>query len=457
MRRRRTRRNAGLDAGTPASPTLIALEAPAGTGEVWPVAEVVRTGASERVNDLACGFGPLPGGPWPEPAETALYCRCRGQAARVRMECSSQASAPAGALDSEYRAFLENVTGNIRAALAHAEAYEEERKRAEALAEIDRAKTAFFSNVSHEFRTPLTLMLGPLEEMLSKKSGLPAGLTDLLSVAHRNGLRLQKLVNSLLDFSRIEAGRVEASYEPVELASVTAELASTFRSAIEKAGLQLIVECPRSPAGLRGQGNVGKGGAESALQCVQVHIGGPITVRVDEQGEFARLAVADTGTGIAEQELPHLFERFHRVEGARGRTQEGTGIGLALVAELVKLHSGTVEVRERGRAGKHLHGFGALRNGAHSTRAPGCGSRPQLHGAARRLLCGGGGAVAARGARPSSHGTDERSSARVLVVDDNADMRDYVGRLLLEQYDVETAANGDAALEIALAIHRTWC
>src|SRR5262249_30124910 len=121
------------------------------------------------------------------------------------------------------------------------------RKRAEALAELDRTKTAFFSNVSHEFRTPLTLLLGPLEDTLGQSGGLPAAHRERLEIAHRNSLRLLKLVNTLLDFSRIESGRVQASYEPVDLASFTGELASNFRSAIERAGMQLVIDCPPFP------------------------------------------------------------------------------------------------------------------------------------------------------------------------------------------------------------------
>src|SRR5207248_1973094 len=111
-----------------------------------------------------------------------------------------------------------------------------------ALAEIDRAKTAFFSNISHEFRTPLTLMLGPLQDALADAA--TGGVTrEYLEVAQRNALRLLKLVNSLLDFSRIEAGRMQAWYEPSDLAAVTRDLASNFRSAIEKAGLCFEVQC----------------------------------------------------------------------------------------------------------------------------------------------------------------------------------------------------------------------
>src|SRR5258705_3856440 len=116
-------------------------------------------------------------------------------------------------------------------------AAEAERRRAEALAEIDRAKTEFFSNISHEFRTPLTLMLGPLEDELAESTlPLPAPRRERLATAHRNSLRLLKLVNTLLDFSRIEAGRSHASYQPTDLAVLTAEPVGVVRSALETAG-----------------------------------------------------------------------------------------------------------------------------------------------------------------------------------------------------------------------------
>ena len=118
--------------------------------------------------------------------------------------------------DDQYRSFLDLVAGQLGTAISNARAYEQERQRAEALAEIDRAKTAFFSNVSHEFRTPLTLLMGPVEDTLSDPELSPSA-RGRLELAHRNALRLLKLVNTLLDFARIEAGRVEASYEPTDL------------------------------------------------------------------------------------------------------------------------------------------------------------------------------------------------------------------------------------------------
>ena len=146
--------------------------------------------------------------------------------------------------DASYEGFLDLAAGQIAASITNAEAYEAERKRAEDLTDLDRAKTAFFSNVSHELRTPLTLILGPIEDALLNQTP-PSH--ESLEMLHRNALRLLKLVNGLLDFVRIEVGRMRATYEPTDLSLLTAQLASVFRSAVERAGLKLIVECPPLP------------------------------------------------------------------------------------------------------------------------------------------------------------------------------------------------------------------
>ena len=215
------------------------------------------------------------------------------------------------------------------------------------LAELDRAKTMFFSNVSHEFRTPLTLMLGPVQDVLAKPGDqrVPDD-RERLSVAQRNGLRLQKLVNTLLDFARIEAGRVEAVYEPTDLAALTADLASVFRSACERAGLSLIVDCPPLPEPVYVDREMWE---KIVLNLVsnafKFTFEGEIAVSLRPDGQAVELAVRDTGIGIPPRKSARVFERFHRVEDARGRTQEGTGIGLALVQELVELHGGSVGSR----------------------------------------------------------------------------------------------------------------
>src|SRR5690606_35446214 len=223
-----------IAAGRPGAPALIAADAV----DPWPIGAVMESGRARIVGDVAQRVGGAAFGPWPEQPTQTVIVPIPGQ------------DGPAGALvagisgrrvlDRDYRDFIDLVAGHVGTGIANARALEHERRRADALAELDRAKTAFFNNVSHEFRTPLTLMLGPLEELLAADP--PAAQREALATAYRNAQRQQRLVNTLLDFSRIEAGRIEASYEPVDIAAFTADLASAFRSAMEKAGLELKLE-----------------------------------------------------------------------------------------------------------------------------------------------------------------------------------------------------------------------
>ena len=363
--------------------------------------------------------------------------------------------------DDLYRTFLELVAGQLGSALANARAYEEARRRAEALAEIDRAKTAFFSNVSHEFRTPLTLILGPVDDLLAGNA-IAADARDRLELVQRNSQRLLKLVNTLLDFSRIEAGRMKAVYQPTDLAALTTDLASAFRSAIERAGMKLVVDCPPlvEPA------YVDRDMWEKIVlnlvsNAFKYTLEGDVRVSLRQSGPSIALTVADTGVGIPDSELPHVFERFHRVEGIQGRTHEGTGIGLSLVQELARLHGGSVSVASQPGAGSTFTvtipaGAGHLpadRVGATPAAGPTTlGATPYVEEALRWLP------QTEQGQRPSGTVTeamlpaggriaaDGKPRPRVLLADDNADMRDYVTRLLSAQYDVEAVADGSAAL-----------
>jgi signal transduction histidine kinase len=229
----------GIEAGHAAARATMAVDA----DTPWPIKAMLEQLALILVEDLAANFATLPVSGWDKPPRQGLVAPIAQQGQAM----------PAGFMvvglnlyrpfDENYRSFIDFLTGQIAAGLADVRAYEDERRRAEALAEIDRAKTAFFSNASHEFRTPLTLMLSPLEDMLARAPAAAAVEAPRREVEliHRNGLRLLKLVNTLLDFSRIEAGRIEAVYEPFDLASYTAELASTFRSAMARAGLRFEV------------------------------------------------------------------------------------------------------------------------------------------------------------------------------------------------------------------------
>jgi PAS domain S-box-containing protein len=396
----------------------------------------------------------LPGGPWPEPTNTALV---------LPLANSGQEQQPTGFLivgasprrefEDQYQGFFELVAGSIASAISHARSYEEERSRAEALAEIDRAKTAFFSNVSHEFRTPLTLMLGPLEEILSDRQiPLVPEHRERLEMAHRNSLRLQKLVNTLLDFSRIEAGRIQAAYEPVDLARLTIELASTFRSAVERAGMRLVVDCESVGEPVFVDRDMWEKIVLNLLSnAFKFTLEGEIEVALRRVAQTMQLTVRDTGTGISPEQLPHIFERFHRVEGIRARTHEGTGIGLALVQELVKLHGGTTAVRSVYGVGTTLTvtiplGWAHLpadRLGDSSALAAASqAGRPYAEEANHWVP---------ESCRETADETQERSAlpdgrSRILLADDNADMRDYVRKLLSGRYDVEAVPDGEAAL-----------
>ena len=358
-------------------------------------------------------------------------------------------------LESDYRDFLDLVATQIGAAVVHATSYEEERKRAESLAELDRAKTRFFSNVSHEFRTPLTLMLGPLEDLLGRTpSTVDHEDQATLAVIHRNGRRLLKLVNTLLDFSRIQAGRNDAVYEPTDLAALTADLASVFRSAVEQSGLTLDVRVARELEPVY----VDRGMWEKIVlnllsNAFKFTFEGVIGVELLDRGSAVELVVRDTGVGIAPDELGHVFERFHRVEGVRARTHEGSGIGLALVQELVALHGGTV--RAESELGRGSAFFVTLPKGrAHlSAERVGTGSdtaaqptvAPSFVEEALRWLPDEPVVAEAVAPAPAPAPTSVRR-ARVLVADDNADMREYTARLLRPRWDVEAVGDGAAAL-----------
>ncbi len=184
----------------------------------WPVREVVSGKTMVIAENLREIFGDLPSGAWDTPPSRAALIPLQRQGQDRSAGFFIAGLNPYRQLDSEYAGFIELVAGQIAAGIASARAYEQERRRAEALAELDRAKTIFFSNVSHEFRTPLTLMLGPLEDLLSRRDQkTPSSELLQIETIHRNGLRLLKLVNTLLDFSRIEAGRIHALYRPVDL------------------------------------------------------------------------------------------------------------------------------------------------------------------------------------------------------------------------------------------------
>lgn len=461
-----------------------------------------RTSPQVLVRDLPndVNLSPLP--PWNDVPRQVAFLPLRGAVSTGHESDNTAEASFFGVLmvglnthrdlDQRYRDFLSLMASQISASLATARSYEEEKRRAEQLAELDRAKTVFFSNVSHEFRTPLTLMIGPIEELLFNPEagrGLSETQKGSLSLVHRNTMRLLKLVNVLLDFSRIEAGRMQASYRAVNLPTLTAELASVFRSACEKAKLRLLVNCPADALEGHGQIYVDVDMWEKIVlnllsNAYKYTLAGEIevTVGLDDQQQpaAALITVRDTGCGIPEGEMPRIFERFHRIQSSHGRTHEGTGIGLALVYELVRLHGGTIRAESRLNQGSkfiisipfgkdHLPSDRIVEGASGTSRLNSIRTTASL--ASEWWLFGTmsegsptsstGGLLEVNGATPSAALLPSMSgnmltpivakshNTGVLVVDDNVDMLNYVSKILTAAgYIVSQAHDGQEALEL---------
>jgi PAS domain S-box-containing protein len=464
----------GLDRDGRASPAAVALE---GQAAPWPFRQVVETGKTVEINDLPKKFGPLPGGAWPEPLRQAVVLPMAKPGQTCLAGFVVAGVSPRLVFTADYKGFFDLLASHVAAAVANARAYEEERRRAEALAELDRAKTVFFSNVSHEFRTPLTLILGPVEDLLAKShTDLSPAAAGQLEVVNRNGLRLLRLVNTLLDFSRIEAGRVQASYQPTDLAKLTVELASNFRSACDKAGLQLWVDCSPLPEPVYVDRDMWEKVVLNLISnAFKFTFAGEIGVTLRQVGNAAELRVRDSGTGIPAEEMPRLFERFHRVEKARGRTHEGSGIGLALVQELVRLHGGSISAESilgRGTTFRVTVPLGSAHlppdqiGGRRTLASTATGAAPYVEEALRWLPS----EENQKTRRPTDRETirqedwvdaslclspglpvslSDSERPLVLVADDNADMAQYIVRLLAEHYRTEAVPDGEAALAAA--------
>ena len=414
----------------------------------WPIAEVLKSRRAKGLVDFAAAGIRISGAEWPEPIERAMLLPIAATTDRLSGILVVGVS-PRGPLNADYRTFLDLVRGHVAIAISEAQAYAAERERAEKLAELDRAKTTFFTNISHEFRTPLTLILGPLEDALGNVStaGEEALVANLKS-AHRNATRLLKLVNALLDFSRIEAGRMEARYEPIDLSALTLDLASVFRSAIESAGLRFRVRCDRLPQPVYVDRDMWEKIVLNLLSnAFKFTFEGGIELDLGPSGDHVEMVVRDSGIGIAPKELPRVFERFHRIEGARARTHEGSGIGLALVQDLVRMHKGEISARSELDKGTSITvsiplGYAHLpseRIGSSETRLRNPATTAAFATEVERWSP----------ATESERLTGPAATARILVADDNADMREYLTRLLCQRWTVEAVADGEAALAAA--------
>ncbi|MBW4718704.1 SpoIIE family protein phosphatase [Saccharothrix sp. SC076] len=437
----------GLPGSAAADPPLLTPTDP--NTARWPTAPAAR-GEAVAVDLDPRAFPALPSGDWARPPVRALVVPLlrRGGTPYGFLVAGLNRHRP---LDAGYRGFLELVAGHVAGGISGARSYQAQQRRAEELAELDRAKTTFFSNISHELRTPLALIMGPVEELRGRLADTDTGAREELEVIRRNGLRLGKLVNTLLDFSRIEAGRVRVRFEPVDLAAATAELAAVFRSAVEKAGLAFRVDCPPLPRPV----HVDPGMWEKVVlnllsNALKFTFDGSIHVAVRADGDDAVVTVTDTGVGVPAAEMPRLFERFHRIENTRARSNEGSGIGLALVKELVGLHGGTITAEsDQGTRFTVRVPFGTahLPADAIAPVTPPTGATaaadPYVQEALRWLPS----TPTAQRVTPPAETAESVAAAHVLIADDNADMREYLTRLLRGAgYRVTAVADGRQAL-----------
>ncbi|HEX8061102.1 MAG TPA: ATP-binding protein [Cyclobacteriaceae bacterium] len=417
-----------------------------------PIRKAIETRQMQVFDHLIETFGEMPHGAWAISPTRSIVLPVTQSGGKSPHGVLIIGLNPYRLLDDKYKSFFSLVADQVSTSFASVHMLDEERKRSEALAEIDRAKTTFFSNISHEFRTPLTLLLGPLEDAMNDSSLSPENKIRI-EVAYRNALRMQKLVNTLLEFSRIEAGRNEGRFRRVDISALTEDLASTFRSAIERSGMHLNLRCQK----IKGDVYVDTDMWERIIlnlvsNAFKYSNEGEIGIDIRQSAGMVHVAISDTGVGIPANQVDRIFDRFYRVENTGGRSQEGTGIGLAMVKELVKMHHGTVAVDSE------------LNKGSTFTVSIPIGKE---HLAKDRIII-----AAPQEFSPFRHSTafveealkwlpgssqfetnDPTKSVDksvVLLADDNADMRGYVKRLLSDQFTVVTAKDGEEAYNKAL-------
>ena len=331
------------------------------------------------------------------------------------------------------------------------------------LRELDEAKSRFFANVSHEFRTPLTLTIGPLEDLQRREQNLDTDAKSQIDLALRNAYRVLDLINEILDVAKLESGRLKLQAVEQDLNTFVEERAQAFTPLAERKQISYSIDTPDEPLSLffdAGQfekvlanllSNAFKFTADGGVIRVSV---GERTYDGFETGKAVYIAVRDNGPGIAAEELPHVFDRFHQVNESMMRLQPGTGIGLALVKQLVERHGGEIKVEsEEGfgstftvllrKGSDHLDSKDLTQEAPHDVHV----KRPPSAAwqrAARLLQISGDDSD-----EENLPVWDENDMTTVLVVEDNAEVRSYIAKYLAHRYRVLEAANGKEGLEKA--------
>ena len=347
-------------------------------------------------------------------------------------------------------------------------------KANEELKELDNAKMRFFSNVSHELRTPLTLILGPLEVIL--RGNQNPDLRPLLEAMEANARRLLRHVNALLDFAKIDAGKIECNYEYDSLGKILQGLVIAARPHLLNRKISLVMEGLDSiPETILDVDKVETMAANLLSNAIKfTPDGGRITIKAGEEGEIVWFEVEDTGIGIPKDKLDMIFERFHQVDDALNKNREGTGLGLAMVKQLTRIHTGKVTVQSRLGEGTTFRIELPKRPDSKSLERRGIIGRRRedqmsyartvaLISPAGEQKSGSQTETLLADVLRSRFGNDQNTTHRirnlappdaqkVLVVDDNQDLRTFIADLLADDYRVEMAQDGVEGLELA----RRW-
>ncbi|RIB30871.1 hypothetical protein C2G38_2237969 [Gigaspora rosea] len=385
------------------------------------------------------------------------------------------------ALDDRYMEFFNLVTNQIYALLQHGKSVEDEKNQTKILADMNCQKITFFQGISHELKTPLTLMLSPLDDVINKCIQEPL-LMSHLQIIRRNAHRLLKLINTLLQFSNIETSQLKAHYRETNIAEFTHELASDFISMAKTLGLNYNIDIPNPDEFDLDKIYLDRDLYETIVfnlcsNAFKHTWNGQITVRLypdykNEKKKVIVLEVSDTGVGIPESALPDIFQRFYRVESQGARSHEGTGIGLALVKELITLHGGDITVSSvvnQGTTFKCWFPVGCehflidqMENQINNGRELYNNRQLYLEESSQWIKYNKFNKFETQDVEINQYPVDHQEldninidddnisesdrKYKVLIVDDNNDMRDYLAELLNE-FDVYRACDGQDALQ----------
>lgn len=348
----------GLELDTPASPAIVQLHQDSNSQDCWSLSQVAFTGQIVQIDHLVEQFGLLPGGPWPESPSTALVLPIAQPGLLLPTGLLVAGISPRRALSESYHSFFTLVAGQVATAISNTRALEQERKRAAALAELDRAKSQFLANMSHELRTPLNGILG-YAQILKRHKTLSDSQKNGLSIINQCGEHLLTLINDVLDISKIEARKMELYPKNFRFSAFLEGVADICQIRAKQKGIELIYEA-LTPLPLRIRAD------EKRLRQVLLNLLGN-AVKFTETGGVAfkvgcvadsqwivgsdtalpskiRFQIEDTGVGITPDQLEKIFLPFHQAEG-QDQQIEGTGLGLTITRQLVEMMGGEIHVK----------------------------------------------------------------------------------------------------------------